>query len=596
MRAVFVYLLRFLLSVVACAALLVGLLAANHITVWQGDYLLSLLSLLDVFHHLFYAGIFVVVIGALLGSWRRFVVGDPSRAPGRLTPLVAAVLLAALPIAAVQLARPGAAPTSWFYSGSLYVALNFWLFFRGSALVARDPRWGVRIRRAVLLADALAPLLVWAAYREREPRRLRGWQILPLLLVVSMVFIPWVVRPRRDPEFTSVPHAAMRPIYYRMNYQVEVDPADGLVITCDNNNHLYKIDPASGKVIHEATLEPVQYTDQGFGVDEQTREIGYVDSCTGHWWVFDETDLHLKRTAAIENYREHQTNDCRSQVRWNDRTLWSAASGLFVSFTYQPGLQVIGTSPSRVLFDLGDFEQQTRTRLNEMTAGLPHDAAYRRVMAGEGLKGFTADALIEPGRRRVHWVTITPTLNQLDFDRRLVERILCLPSLPDRIALDAKHNRLFVTLPIIGQVLVVDATDYHRIAAIHAFPGVRTVTVDAKQDRLYLGGFSPLLEIRSLTDFSPQDRIVAPAWIRWVAVDARRNKAYVSANSGNATIWELDLLRLRQDRWGAFWRRIDPFYPIMRILAELLRTLIMQFNPNPTAFGALTRPPPIILA
>jgi hypothetical protein len=34
----------------------------------------------------------------------------------------------------------------------------------------------------------------------------------------------------------------------------------------------------------------------------------------------------------------------------------------------------------------------------------------------------------------------------------------------------------------------------------------------------------------------------------------------------------------------------------MRILAELLRTLIMQFNPNPTAFGALTRPPPIILA
>jgi hypothetical protein len=174
--------------------------------------------------------------------------------------------------------------------------------------------------------------------------------------------------------------------------------------------------------------------------------------------------------------------------------------------------------------------------------------------------------------------------------------MLCLPTLPERIALDARRHRLFITLPILGQVLVVDETSYRRAAAIHSFPGVRTVTVDAAQDRLILGGFSPVLEIRSLTDFSLQDRITAPSWMRWVAIDAARNKAYVAANVSDASVWELDLTRLRQDRWGAFWRTIDPFYPLMRLLASWIRPLILRLHPDASAFAALSQPPPVSVA
>jgi hypothetical protein len=71
--------------------------------------------------------------------------------------------------------------------------------------------------------------------------------------------------------------------------------------------------------------------------------------------------------------------------------------------------------------------------------------------------------------------------------------------------------------------------------------------------------------------------------MRWIAVDPRRDKAYISSNRGRATIWALDLAQLRQDWGGAFWRRIDPFYPLTRLVARCLRPLILLLQPDANA-------------
>ena len=572
MKTTATYLLRLLLGAAIFAALIVGVLATRRFPVWDGDYLIAMLSQLVIFHHLFYAALGAVVVLTLLSYWRGFVSGEKWRLQ-----LLAFVLLAAafgaLPTAAVLLARPGAAPWQALV-GSAYSAVSVLLFLGGSALMARNAKWTARIRRAVVLADILSPPLVWAAYREGENSRLRGVRLLPFLLMTAAWFLPWIAWPLSGQEFNFRPPAALRPIFSGLAYQVEVDPTNGDLIATDNDRRLLKIDPATGAVAAQAALDPIHDTNQGFGINHQTREVIYVDPCTGHTWVFDETDLHLKRDIGIQDYLRHQPFHCRGPYRSGNRVVWSAAGDILAAFTFGPHtISVLNAAGDRVVLDGRDILAQ----------------------AGEG---NTADAVIDPARGWLHRISAftMPALWRIDIEQRRVGPVVRLPTLPERIALDAARNRLFITLPILGQVWVFDAAAYRHVATIFTFPGVRVVTLDPEQNLLFLGGFSPLLEIRSLDDFSLQDRIVGPAWMRWIAVDPRRDRAYITSNRGSASIWALDLAQLRQDQAGAFWRRIDPFYPLMRLVARCIRPLILLLKPDPSAFVTLPPPWPQALA
>ena len=194
---------------------------------------------------------------------------------------------------------------------------------------------------------------------------------------------------------------------------------------------------------------------------------------------------------------------------------------------------------------------------------------------------MTADAVIDDAQRKIHLVNTKPRLLKFNVDSLAVESELVLPSLPERIALDAKRNRLFITLPILGEVLVVDARSYEPIATIGAFPGVRVVTVDAESGRLILGGFSPVIEIRSLGDFSLRNRVTGPYWMRWITVDAKRNRLFIEA--ADSGLWKLDLQQL-QSAPGAFWQRTDPAYLFLRAAVRVARRLILLTRPHPDMF------------
>jgi len=271
----------------------------------------------------------------------------------------------------------------------------------------------------------------------------------------------------------------------------------------------------------------------------------------------------------MQNYREHLTRLCADPVPHGNRVQWSAEGGILVAFTFSPGLTIINRPGDRILVDADEFFKFARPS-----------------------PGNTADVAIDPADRKVHWISTRPVLAAFDVDQQRLSGWLPLPSSPERIALDAERRRLFVTLPILGQVLVIDPKDYRRITTIDSFSGVRVIALDPDHDRFFLGGFTPLLEIRSLSDFSLQDRIVAPSWQRWIAVNGKKEIAYLNANCDGAALWALDLRRLAADRRGAFWRKIDPGYPLLRALAAGARRLILLLKPPSEMFSSL---PPNVL-
>jgi hypothetical protein len=540
-----------------------------HPKVWDEGYLIPLLSQLVIFHHLFYTEIGLTVAVILISLWSNFV-RDERRWSARIVSFaVVAGALGSVPLAAVRLARPG--PPPWqAIAGASYYALSVFLFLGGSALIARKPQWTARIRWCFVLADFISPALVWAVYRKRSPRQLRGLQFLPLLLTASVVFAPWIVWPIFDPEFNMRLHAAFRPVYRGSPYQIEVDPADGNLVVAGYNSYLYKIDALSGKEISRVLIQPIHDDTQGFGLDQHTREVAYADPCTGHTWFFDEKDLRLKRDTIIRNYQQHRPVNCNFPFTAANRVLWSAGKDILAFFS-------LSTQSFQILRDAGSLV---------VYEGNSNDPQF-------GDLGTTTDAVIEPAFRQLHRISAfpRPSLWRIDVDRGRVGRMVRLPTMPDRVVLDAARRRLFVTLPIFGQVWVFDAASYRRTAVIDSFPGMRAIALDPEQNLLFMGGFSPLLEIRSLDNFALLDRIVGPAWMRWIAADPRRNKVYLSSKCGSAGIWALDLAQLHLDRRGATWPRIDPFYPLMRRLAASLRQLILLLRPDASAFGTLPIPP-----
>ncbi len=560
-KATAVYLTRALLTFAILGLLFLELYKKSGFGAFSsGDYAIAVLSQLDIFHQLFYA-LSAAALFILAFSFRAKPISPASRFAVRLlAPPLLGLAAGSLLVAAVWSARPDLPCGYRTWCGAVYVAFNVTLWWWGAAW-GEGAKWRAIVRRLAPATDLLAPLPLWAAYRDRHRGFSWGLQLVPLCLLTVVCLLPWFARPLPEPVSHQHPDAAFRPITRGAEplYQLAVDPVDGHLISCDDHDHLYKIDAASGRVRNTATVELRDERAQGFGFDPLTREVVVVGACIGRTFWFDATDLRPTRVTPITSYRTPKPVYC-GITRFATRTQWSAASGILIAFTYFPGFLLLDRDGGQVLFD------------TEILTG------------GQSPIGLnTADAVIDANDRKVHWITTGRAAADFDVDRRRVDHVLRLPSIPERIALDAKRHRLFITLPIIAQVLVVDARTYRPVAFIPTFPGVRMVVADEERDRLYLGGFSPVFEIRSLADYSLVDRLTSPSWLRWIAVDNRREKVAIEAHYGGA--WELDLRRLRQESRGSFWRRIDPAYPVFRALTRLARRIILLTHPLPGVFS-----------
>jgi hypothetical protein len=556
MKTGVIYLARALLTLAIVVAALLLSLKGPYTVVWNGNYLIAAISQLDIFHHLFYAWVLVVIFTVPLTCGL-----IPGAKSSRLAIRLAAAALVAVPpgaflVAAVYLARPRMPWRFHVLFGAIYVALNLLIFAAG----ADRERWNKILRRLALLADLALPLPVWGAYRARNKGFRFGLQLIPLGLLATVSFLPWLARPVAENEAFLDPHSAFRHVGLQDLYQIVIDPQDGQYLVTDSADRLCRIDPVNGETLRCTNIKPVYDCVQSFGYDHQRRELIYVEPCLGHTFVLDETDLRIKRIVPITAYHPQKPERCAAADRRSNRTRWATESGILICTTYDPGFLLLNPDGDQVLFDTGVYGG-----------------------SNSSICCATKDALIDPRNRKVHWLTVSPAVGEFDVDRRKLDRVLALPSTPERLALDAKRNRLLITLPILGEVMVVDLQSYQPIATINSFPGVRVVTVDPERDVLYLGGLSPVFEIRSLADYTLQDRIVAPPWQRWIDVDNPRNKVAVSAHYGGP--WELDLKKLREDKDGAFRRRIDPAYAVFHALARLARQLILLTKPLHDAFA-----------
>jgi len=529
-----VYLVRFMLA----AGLLVGLLAivergtlhqytVNHFA------LTFFVGKLNVYHDVCYA----LLIGLLLMPIVLWSVGKlSSRVRSIKWPLIG--VLAALTLAvgllplwfATRYFGDSPLPPA-FWLGALYLNLNLIgvLFFEAADKSREKISRG--LKKAVGIADCLAPLLVWRAYRRPRNAKTAALFVLPYGLLAAAQFVPWLldISPANPPR--SLPPAYHYISYADAFYQVAIDPADGAAVAADGPNRLRKFDPVTGLLIVSAEVAPHVRDVQGFGIDLPRRELVFADAVAGYTSVFDLGNLQLKRQIRIAN--PHPPN---FRGRLPARTLFDPQTGTLLAF------------------DFLDYAAQLNAAGDQVVAYLSNGIATPYVSL--------SDFVIDPRRRLIHGVSWKNLLIAWDIDMRQVVRTKELPSIPDRILLDEARGRLIMPLPAPGRLLVVDAETYEQLALIDASFGVRAPALNQKSKRLFLGSIAPYIEIRSLENYALIDRVAAPAWSRWLAVDEAQNRLFVAAYQPG--LYWIDLAQLRPGGW---LQRSDPFFFLFRKLA-----------------------------
>ncbi|MDP8256661.1 MAG: hypothetical protein P9M14_13000 [Candidatus Alcyoniella australis] len=519
------YAARALALVLVGAALFVHLLR-SRVSIEDQSGLFDLVTSLDLFRALFYAALPAAVL-LLLTPGRRKPWGHWAVALASCAALsaVAAWLLQY----AVDAVRPRPHPDNGFGLAGLYLALNVFcvLYFHVGG------RMGRRLQRALIQcvgpADLLLPSAVWAAFRREGGRSFAALRPLPMLLVLAVPFAPWALNPQ---PFPDLPQPA--PGFERLSnepsniYQVLTDAHDALLVTA-NNERIYRFDPRSGARSELAFggLDGIQAL--------AVREGGlvYCDPAVGRILLIDAQGRFVEQEIELSN---PLPQDALGNL-W--RTLYDGRQGVLASYCMEY-LALLDPQGGRVLANTTDYY---------------------------------ADALIDPSRPEIHATRFDPgRLISYDAHTLEIKRSLELPRFPERIAVDGPTDRLIVALPMRGRIISIDLEQYRVLDGAGSFPGVRVIALDVVARRIYLGGFAPVLEVRDLDDLSLIDRIKAPPWIRWIALDQGDNALYCT--SGRFGLYRLDLRGLGDGSAANLLRRLDPFYPLVCWASRELQSLL----------------------
>ncbi|MDP8254852.1 MAG: hypothetical protein P9M14_03805 [Candidatus Alcyoniella australis] len=516
------YLLRFG-AVAACLTLIVLSRLRENFPLGQSRNLMDVIVLLDLFRALFYA---VLPAALLLLFAPRITAGRRPRLElliGLPICLTLAVVSGWLPYFAARATRPLIALPEGVRAASYYVALNvfvvLWLHTMG--------RSGLRLRllatRGLGAADLLAPSLVWSAVRAERGRLLEPLRVLPAVLVCATVFVPWLLHPPSIEQLGGETYYPLHPALHQLRkpptFQVQpLETPDALLISTDQRE-LYRVEGRSGETLAELWTE-FEFM-QILAYDAAANELLFIEPSAGQSVRIDSQSMRLIERIAIEN----------------------------------PVPQWLGNKWRTYLGDGNDplysFSQ---------IGGVALDRGGRRILGSYFHAGSTSGEVYDAQRGLVHVVRWRPGgLVALDARDLKVRRERRIPNFAERINLEPGSHRLYVSLPLLGEVRVFDARDYSLIATIETFPGVRFVGFDLKGRRLLIAGFAPVIELRDLDDYSLIDRVTAPAWARWIAfVD---NDALITSNLYG--LWRIDLDRLGKDSTDAAWRRFDPFYTLL---------------------------------
>ncbi|MDP8255630.1 MAG: hypothetical protein P9M14_07775 [Candidatus Alcyoniella australis] len=514
------YPLRLLLLYAALAAI-AARYAAKLLRSGPGggdELLLALIGQLDVYRALCYAALPAMLI----------VIFAPARRSGAFArprtllclSLGLGALCAALIWFAPLLTRPQAQRGIGALLSCCYVAANvsllIWLHCGGM--------WTQRLRaltvRCVGFSDLLLPAVLWSA-RERGGLLWAAARPLCAALIGLACLLPWVLQPlpvddplRLGPQFQRLRGGA--------HYQAAIDPVEGTLVLTHADGRVTQLDPRNPAVATSAQVG-ADYV-LSLARDQASGRWVYVDPAGGQTLVFGPAADSRPLRIVIEP----------PDVPWtNCRSLWN---------------------PERQELAAACFGGALRLCADGET-----------VVARCGAISLV-DALLHPTRPELHAALISPRGLAI-FDSRTIEllRFVGLRQVPERMLLDAATDRLIVSLPIAGSLLLVDAAGQGEPELVRAFPGVREMAIDERARLLYLAGLSPLIEVRSLDDFSLIGRVHAPSWARWLSIDPQRNAAYLATGRG---LWRVDL-----DYLTTGGLRYDPFYALAGALGSLLARL-----------------------
>lgn len=492
------------------------------------DHLMDLVGQLDVYHALFFALLPVAAILLFLPRRRQRSLGGGALA---LWAVGAGALVAGAVYFAPRVTRPDAVLPPGFGLAAVWLGANVGLltwFHFGDRWTERSARL---CRRAVFAADLLAPMLVWSAYRRRVGAWLAPWRVLPAVALLAMPILPWVLHPL--PVATALDGSANLRLVMRGTFnQLTVDPLDGTVIAVEEATRVVtRLDPRRAQ---GALVQRRAFPDAGsffrLGFDWTSRRAVLVDPAMGRTRVLDLNTFSLVGDVGIDGvpFAVGAQNPCG--------TYWHAATGALYAFC-----------PEGLL------------------AMCPDGRAVRAWLAYP-----PGELLFHPTRPELAMVAWLHQLLWLNQQPPAIRAWTPKPYLTERGVWDAERNRLLITLPIESALWVVNVDDPADNRRATAFPGVRTINLDPEVG-LLLGGFSPVLEVRSPDDFSLIDRFTVPPWSRMIAVDAARKKAYLACRHHG--LWELDLAPAGHGA-AAMLRRLDPFYPLVNVVARTLLPLI----------------------
>lgn len=471
---------------------------------------------LDIFHRLFYldAAVFLWLLllpadffrrrFVTLGIWRFFL-------PGLL--VGAAVFFGA------TLGDDRLATRVDFSLACLLLAVNTsLLFFSDKAdppIPARRSWW----LRLFPLVDFVVPLTVWSQYRSSNSIRFRLSKPLPLVFLLALTFLPWLLDPeplsresRDDPRLRRLATGSF--------YQVAVEPRAGILWAISQKEgtiHRFAADGSQSPVPvgifsmdHAAVI-------QAAGFDEPERKWVIVDVASGKTYVVD-IDNGLIRTIPTDKKTGTRDDACR--------THWDRDAGLLFADC---------TDGLRLLCPDG------RT-VKAVTNGLPGDALY------------------DADREQIVFAAWGMPLLALDPADLSVIRSLPIPARPERLALDRAGGRLLLSIPIPGELWVIDASSLQLLRRVPTLPGQRIAHLDERRGLIWLGGLLPIVEARSLTTFAVVHRYRTAPWIRWLDLDPRNGRVYFTNEAG---LWELDTAGEGRTSIAAGLTRLDPFYPLL---------------------------------
>ncbi|MDP8255560.1 MAG: hypothetical protein P9M14_07425 [Candidatus Alcyoniella australis] len=541
LRALLFYLLRALIPLLLMVGFLRDRLTRMMVQSMFGTSL-NLLGQLDIYCSLFYVALPVFALLVLTPSRG----SSNSRAGISFTAaLIISVAATWLLAAAPFRTRPEIPHGGWPLVAAFYVGAN--LFFligcRASARIC-DMLYSAA-RRAVLIADLLLPMLVWSAYRRQGPWYLSPARLLPAGLLCIVPLLPWLAtpldvitdRPQADPQ--------LRQIWQQGCYQVLCDPADGsLILAQDGDGRIVRLDPARPERWVEHEVEPTARQVQAVALDSVARKLIYVAPSAKRSFVLNADTLRLERVIELDQ-RFERMNLCR--------TWWDGQRRILAASCTQGSVLVCADGAT--------------------------------LIAAQGVYGSHSDLLLDPQRDVIHVVNIFPEqLMMLDAQTFEVLRTMPLPASPNRIAIATDSRRLFISHPLSGLVLVVDADSYQELDRVRTFPGVRVMAVDAARGYLILAGLSPLIEVRTLDGLELIDRLWAPPWARWIDLDPTGDRAFIS--TANHGVWELDLGADRSQR------KHDLFFDLLNLVSGLAQNRLLGL---PRDQGELEQPETLLL-